>query len=976
VDSRPKQSRRSSAFVSVMCGLAVALSVLTNSVTPTSAQAAYSLRVRVGAATPYTDSAGLVWSADRAYSPGGYGYKQGAYTWSSSATIANTSDGPLFQNNRHDTSLTYRFDVPNGNYQVRLRFAEIYPSAFAVGRRVFNVALGGTQVLGNLDVFALVGANTALDQTFNSTVSSGALIVSLTSVASQPAVNAIEVIALGAAGPTSTPTSTATPTPTPTQAAATPTATPTQAAATPTSTSTATATPTRTATPTAIPTMTAAPTSTPTATPTNAPLPPGGFGRRIDAGGSSSYTDSGGNVWAADQAYVPGGFGYTGTTSTTWTSTAPVAGTSDGRLYQTNRHDASFSYRFDVPNGNYEVRLHFAEVYPNAFGASRRVMNVSIQNTPVLQNFDAFVAAGAGNTAVDRVFSAPVSNGTLDVAFVGLVSQAAINAIEVAQVSTSPDYTFNASPSTQSMGLTSTAQYNATVQMTGGFSPSGISLWVTGVPAGINSSFTPNPLPHEGTSELFLTGDGTTPAGSYTVMVGATAQGMSHSQTVTLIVSGQPDFSLAQTPFSQEVSAVCPGIGYQVANNPMNNLTAPVTVSVAGLPAGAAASFSPNPASPGQTSLMTVSAGSTTAAGTYLLNIVGTSGALTHATQATLTVSSGAVWSVASRGTTSTENNSMRVGAGRNDGVNRLYVGTVTTGRVIEFSWNGSAWSSGVDVGGSPTGVEIHNLGIGPGRNDGVNRVYACSLDGNLYEISYGGGAWTQTTVGSATGYCTHAAIGPGRTDGVDRVYATRGLYVWEYTWIVPSSTWSAVAVGRIANGLAHGISIGPGRGGSTNHLYVATTNSGTFEGSFANGSWSLDPMGDSGDVRNVNPGIGRNDGVMRVYAATQSGEIREFTWNGSAWAFSPIVTPFGFTLVHAYVAAARSDGLMRVYSSGADGSVYEFTYTGSGWTTMSLGGGTGYAYGFHLGVGRNDGKLRLYGASFDRLVYEYTFGQ
>src|SRR5205823_12001526 len=127
-----------------------------------------------------------------------------------------------------------------------------------------------------------------------------------------------------------------------------------------------------------------------------------------------------------------------------------------------------------------------------------------------------------------------------------------------------------------------------------------------------------------------------------------------------------------------------------------------------------------------------------------------------------------------------TENNSMRVGPGRNDGINRLYIGTVTTGRIVEYSWNGSSWSSGADIGGSPTGVEIHNLGIGPGRNDGINRVYGCSLDGNLYEVSFTSGAWLQTTVGSPTGYCTHAAIGPARTDGVDRLYATRGLYVFE----------------------------------------------------------------------------------------------------------------------------------------------------------------------------------------------------
>src|SRR5437667_10544777 len=97
-------------------GAAIAATTLLGSAAtpPAHAQAAYVQRVRVGSGTPFTDSLGSVWAADRAYSPGGFGYTQGAYVWSSSAVIANTPDSPLFQNNRHDANLAYRFDVPNG----------------------------------------------------------------------------------------------------------------------------------------------------------------------------------------------------------------------------------------------------------------------------------------------------------------------------------------------------------------------------------------------------------------------------------------------------------------------------------------------------------------------------------------------------------------------------------------------------------------------------------------------------------------------------------------------------------------------------------------------------------------------------------------------------------------------------------------------------------------------------------------------
>jgi hypothetical protein len=227
--------------------------------------------------------------------------------------------------------------------------------------------------------------------------------------------------------------------------------------------------------------------------------------------------------------------------------------------------------------------------------------------------------------------------------------------------------------------------------------------------------------------------------------------------------------------------------------------------------------------------------------------------------------------------------------------------------------------------------------------------------------------------VGTGIGYCTHAAVGAGRNDGVNRLYATRDRYTIEYTWT--GSGWTAVTVGTVQSGLAHGIWIGPGRGGSTNYLYVASTNSGTYEASYAAGGWAIDPMGDRGDVRNVSVGAGRNDGVQRVYSAAASGELREFTWSGSNWVLALAGAPIGATLIHANVADGRGDGVKRVYSSGADGAVREHTFANGAWTTNSLGGGTGYLYGFHLGVGRNDGRVRLYGASFDHLVYEYDFG-
>jgi hypothetical protein len=369
---------------------------------------------------------------------------------------------------------------------------------------------------------------------------------------------------------------------------------------------------------------------------------------------------------------------------------------------------------------------------------------------------------------------------------------------------------------------------------------------------------------------------------------------------------------------------------------------------------------------------VTTSAGATQASAG--LTVTGTSGSLSHSIPATLIVGApGASWKINTVGSSGAQNNSLRVGPGRHDGVARLYVGTVDTGRVLEFSWSGTAWGGPIDIGGSPAHREIHNLTTGPGRNDGIARVYACSLDGNLYELSYLGPGWAQLTVGTTGSECTHAAVGAGRTDGVDRVYETKDSGLYELTW--NGSGWSETLIGTVPLGITHGVVIGDGRGDGRNHVYVANTASGTYEATYSSGAWTFMSMGDSGDVRNVSLGAGRNDGVARVYASTAGGVVEEFTWSGTRWTFGNINSPIPTTLVHAYVAVVRGDGLNRVYASGGDGNAYEFGWNGTTWTASTLGGGSGYMYGFHIGIGRNDGVTRLYGASFNRGVYEYTWG-
>jgi hypothetical protein len=64
----------------------------------------------------YTDSAGQTWNADTHFSEGD--------TYSATNSISNTPDPSLYQTERFG-AFSYDFSVPNGNYNVLLKFAEI-----------------------------------------------------------------------------------------------------------------------------------------------------------------------------------------------------------------------------------------------------------------------------------------------------------------------------------------------------------------------------------------------------------------------------------------------------------------------------------------------------------------------------------------------------------------------------------------------------------------------------------------------------------------------------------------------------------------------------------------------------------------------------------------------------------------------------------------------------------------------------------
>jgi hypothetical protein len=73
-----------------------------------------------------------------------------------------------------------------------------------------------------------------------------------------------------------------------------------------------------------------------------------------------------------------------------------------------------------VANGNYKVVLHFAEVYSGTAAVGKRVFNVFVEGTKVLNQFDITKEVGAYK-AVARSFDVSVTDGSADITFEAVV---------------------------------------------------------------------------------------------------------------------------------------------------------------------------------------------------------------------------------------------------------------------------------------------------------------------------------------------------------------------------------------------------------------------------------------------------------------------------------------------------------------------------------------------------------------------------
>ncbi|HYW27057.1 MAG TPA: xyloglucanase [Terriglobales bacterium] len=202
--------------------------------------------------------------------------------------------------------------------------------------------------------------------------------------------------------------------------------------------------------------------------------------------------------------------------------------------------------------------------------------------------------------------------------------------------SQTPD--FSLSSASNSIGVVQGSSSSTTISVapSGGFSGS-VAFSVTGAPAGVTATVSPT---SSGTgTTLSVAASTTATEGTSRLTVTGTSGTLTHSVAIALTVnnSAPPDFAIAATPASLSVPAGSSGTSTITITPAPSGGPGPVTLSASGLPAGVAASFTPDPVSSGN-SVLSLTASSTAAAGTATVTVTGTGSSVTHSVSIALTV--------------------------------------------------------------------------------------------------------------------------------------------------------------------------------------------------------------------------------------------------------------------------------------------------------------------------------------------------
>jgi subtilase family serine protease len=213
--------------------------------------------------------------------------------------------------------------------------------------------------------------------------------------------------------------------------------------------------------------------------------------------------------------------------------------------------------------------------------------------------------------------------------------------------SATPNFSVSASPASLTVTQGASGTSAITVTSSGGFN-SATTLSATGLPTGVTATFSTNPLTPAAngsvSSTLTLTASATATVGAATVTITGTSGSLTHSTTIALTVnasSGTKNFTVAISPSSLTIDQRGSG-SVTLTITSQNGFNSAVTLSANAFPSGVSATATANPVTPpanGSVAVtITFSATRRAATGTTTIELIGTSGTLTHNANVSLTV--------------------------------------------------------------------------------------------------------------------------------------------------------------------------------------------------------------------------------------------------------------------------------------------------------------------------------------------------
>ena len=265
-----------------------------------------------------------------------------------------------------------------------------------------------------------------------------------------------------------------------------------------------------------------------------------------------------------------------------------------------------------------------------SLSASGGPSGVSIGFTPTS------VTAGSGSSTMTVDVASNTTPGIYTLTITGTSGSLVHTATVMLAVQ---GFSISSSPGSQTVVQGGSTTYAASVSFLNGFTGA-VSLSASGGPSGVSIGFTPTSVTAgSGSSTMTVNVAINTTPGIYTLTITGTSGSLSHSTTVTLVVSSSstPDFSISAFPSSQ-TAARGASTSYTVTVTALNGFTGAVGFSVSGFPFRTSASFRPGSVLGAGASTLTVGASFRTRTGTYTLSIRGTSGSLVRSTTATLVV--------------------------------------------------------------------------------------------------------------------------------------------------------------------------------------------------------------------------------------------------------------------------------------------------------------------------------------------------